>query len=65
MLALVIGVIYLFMGLAGFFVIGLSGWTEHDPDQTLLGFAINPLHNVVHLLIARRAEAPLAQTGPS
>lgn len=30
---------------------GFDGWTEHDPDQSLLGFAVNPLHNVVHLLL--------------
>ncbi len=50
-LALVIGVVYLLVGLAGFAVTGFDGWTEHDHSQTLLGFAINPLHNVVHLLI--------------
>jgi amino acid transporter len=50
-LALVIGIAFLLVGLAGFLVTGFSGWTEHDPDQTLLGFAVNPLHNVVHLLI--------------
>ena len=50
-LALVIGVVYLLVGAAGFLVTGFSGFAEHDHDQTLLGFAINPLHNIVHLLI--------------
>jgi hypothetical protein len=50
-LALVVGGLFLLIGLAGFFVTGFDGWTEHDPDQTLLGFAVNPLHNVVHVLI--------------
>ena len=50
-LALVIGVVYLLVGIAGFFVTGFSGFTEHDHSQTLLGFAINPLHNIVHLVI--------------
>lgn len=50
-LALAIGVIYLLIGVIGFFVTGFDGFTEHNEDQTLLGFAINPLHNVVHLLI--------------
>jgi ABC-type transport system involved in multi-copper enzyme maturation permease subunit len=50
-LALIIGVVYLLVGIAGFFVTGFEGFAEHDHDQTLLGFAINPLHNIVHLLI--------------
>ncbi|MEE6274122.1 DUF4383 domain-containing protein [Georgenia wangjunii] len=50
-LALVIGVVYLLVGVAGFFVTGFDGFTEHNHDQTLLGFAINPLHNIVHLVI--------------
>ena len=50
-LGLVIGAAFALAGVAGFFVTGFQGWTEHDPDQTLLGFAVNPLHNVVHLLI--------------
>jgi hypothetical protein len=50
-LALVIGVVYLLVGIVGFAITGFDGWLEHDHSQTLLGFAINPLHNVVHLLI--------------
>lgn len=50
-LALVIGVVYLLVGAAGFLVTGFSGFLEHDHSQTLLGFAINPLHNIVHLVI--------------
>jgi uncharacterized membrane protein YuzA (DUF378 family) len=50
-LALTIGVVYLLVGAAGFLVTGFSGFAEHDHDQTLLGFAVNPLHNIVHLLI--------------
>lgn len=50
-LSLVIGAAFTLAGIAGFFVTGFQGWTEHDPDQTLLGLAVNPLHNVVHLLI--------------
>jgi hypothetical protein len=50
-LALVIGAVYLLVGIAGFFVTGFDGFTEMDHDQHLLGFAINPLHNIVHLLI--------------
>ncbi len=50
-LALIIGVVYLLVGIVGFFVTGFDNFTEHDHSQTLLGFAINPLHNIVHLLI--------------
>lgn len=50
-LALAIGVVYLVVGLAGFFVTGFDGFTAHDHSQTLVGFAINPLHNVVHIVI--------------
>lgn len=50
-LALVIGIVYLLVGIVGFFVTGFSGFVEHDHSQTLLGFAINPLHNLVHVVI--------------
>lgn len=50
-LALAIGAVYLLVGLAGFLVTGVDGFTEHDHEQTLLGFAVNPLHNIVHILI--------------
>ncbi|MBO0607983.1 DUF4383 domain-containing protein [Myceligenerans salitolerans] len=50
-LALAIGAVYLLVGVAGFFVTGFEGFAEHDDGQTLLGFAINPLHNIVHVLI--------------
>ena len=49
--ALLIGAVYLLIGILGFFVTGFDGFTEHDHSQTLLGFAVNPLHNIVHLLI--------------
>ena len=56
-LALAFGVIYTLIGIIGFFLTGFgdffgnaNGMTmEHD--QTLLGFMINPMHNVVHILI--------------
>ncbi|MFC4628552.1 DUF4383 domain-containing protein [Promicromonospora alba] len=50
-LALIVGVVYLLVGAAGFAVTGLDGFMEHDDTQTLLGFAINPLHNIVHVVI--------------
>jgi uncharacterized membrane protein YeaQ/YmgE (transglycosylase-associated protein family) len=56
-LALAFGVIYTLIGVIGFFITGFgdffgnaNGMTmEHD--ETLLGFMINPMHNVVHILI--------------
>ena len=50
-LALVIGVVYLLVGLLGFAVTGFDNFTQHDHQETLLGFAVNPLHNIVHILI--------------
>ena len=50
-LALVIGAVYLLVGILGFFITRDMGFTEHDHSQTLLGFAINPLHNIVHIVI--------------
>ena len=50
-LALIIGVMYLVVGIAGFGVTGFEGWVEHDHTQTLVIFAVNPVHNVVHILI--------------
>lgn len=56
-LALLIGLAYLVVGIAGFAVTGLSEpanqewWTRHDESWMLLVFAVNPLHNAVHLLV--------------
>ena len=50
-LALIIGIVYLLVGLVGFTITGFDNFTEHDHSQTLLGFAINPLHNIVHVVI--------------
>ena len=49
--AQIFGVVFLLVGLAGFFVTGLS--MESDPEAAphLFGlFPVNALHNVVHLL---------------
>ena len=50
LLALAIGVIYTLVGIAGFFVTGFENFAA-ETDKTLLGFEINPLHNIVHLLV--------------
>jgi Domain of unknown function (DUF4383) len=50
LLALAIGVVYTLVGLAGFFVTGFDNFAS-ETDKTLIGFEINPLHNIVHLAI--------------
>ncbi len=47
-LALVFGAVYALVGLAGFFVSDTFAATD---DDTLLGFEVNNLHNIVHLAI--------------
>ena len=50
LLALIIGAVYTLIGIAGFFVTGFEHFAA-ETDKTLLGFEINPLHNIVHLAI--------------
>ena len=49
-LALVFGAVYLLVGIVGFFITGFDDFAGRT-DETLIIFDINPLHNVVHLLI--------------
>jgi hypothetical protein len=49
-LAGVIGAVYLIVGVTGFFVTGADHFAQHT-NETLLGFEINPLHNIVHILV--------------
>ncbi|MGY1652322.1 DUF4383 domain-containing protein [Geodermatophilus sp. SYSU D01119] len=55
MLALAFGVIYLLVGIVGFFITGFDGFvsnrTADGNDDMLLFFMINPLHNIVHIVI--------------
>ena len=51
MLALAFGAIYLLVGVVGFFVTGFGNFFAHDTNRTLLGFEINGMHNVVHIVI--------------
>ena len=46
--AAIFGAVYTLVGLAGFFVSETFAATD---DNTLLGFEVNHLHNIVHLLI--------------
>lgn len=50
-LALTIGVAYVLVGVLGFFVTGFDDFAK-PTDEKLLGiFQLNPLHNIVHLLV--------------
>src|SRR5215213_8174771 len=50
LLALAIGAVYTLIGILGFFITGFDNFAA-ETDKTLLGFEINPLHNLVHLAI--------------
>jgi hypothetical protein len=50
LLALAFGAIYTLIGIIGFFITGFDDFFEHT-GKTLLGFEINGMHNVVHILI--------------
>jgi hypothetical protein len=50
LLALAIGAVYTLVGLLGFLITGFDNFAT-ETDKTLLGFEINPLHNLVHLAI--------------
>jgi hypothetical protein len=49
-IALAFGVIYTLFGLAGFLVTGFSNFAGYEGDS-LLGFEVNPLHNIAHLVV--------------
>ncbi len=61
LLALIIGAVYLLVGIVGFFVTGFDDFFGHDTNETVLGFEVNPFHNVVHILIGAAGLA-LART---
>jgi hypothetical protein len=46
--ALVVGIVYLVVGIVGFGVTGFSGFVS-DGDKNLAGFDLNGFHNVVHM----------------
>ena len=50
-LALVFGAVYLLVGVVGFFVTGFDNVADNSQHEMLLFFMINPLHNVVHIVI--------------
>ena len=50
-LGLAFGAVYLLVGIVGFFVTGFDNFASNEQHEMLLFFMINPLHNVVHILI--------------
>src|SRR3954453_22129319 len=48
--AAVFGVVYLLVAVAGFALTGVTDFSVHN-HATLLIFAVNPLHNVIHLVL--------------
>jgi hypothetical protein len=46
----IVGAFYVLIGIIGFFVTGFGNFVQNTDDK-LLGFAINPFHNLVHLAI--------------
>ncbi|TFV89891.1 DUF4383 domain-containing protein [Blastococcus sp. CT_GayMR16] len=49
--ALVFGAVYLVVAVTGFALTGFSDFAGHH-SHTLLIFAVNPLHNTIHLVLA-------------
>jgi hypothetical protein len=45
-----LGAFYVAIGVIGFFVTGFDNWVQNTSDE-LVGFSINPFHNLVHLAI--------------
>jgi hypothetical protein len=46
----IIGAFYVLIGIVGFFITGFTNFVQNTDDK-LVGFAINPFHNLVHLAI--------------
>ncbi|MCP3799085.1 DUF4383 domain-containing protein [Allokutzneria sp. A3M-2-11 16] len=59
--ALVVGAAFFLVGLVGFTVTGFGNFFLHDHNVHLLGFSVNPLHNLVHFVIGLAGMA--ASTG--
>jgi len=66
--ALLLGVGYIAIGIIGFVVTGFSDFTQNT-DDAIIGFSINPAHNLVHLVIGTfllavsRFSAPVTEGG--
>jgi glucose uptake protein GlcU len=49
--ALIFGAVYLLIGIVGFFVTKFDNFATYNTDKLFGVFEINPLHNIVHLVI--------------
>lgn len=49
--AFLFGLVYFAVGVAGFPVTGTADFAGHQHQHTLLIFSVNPLHNVVHIVL--------------
>ena len=64
--ALVVGVVYIALGVIGFFVTRFSDFVGHSNGMLLGLFHLNPFHNVVHIALGILAlVAALALTPPA
>ncbi|GAA0298869.1 DUF4383 domain-containing protein [Kineococcus aurantiacus] len=50
-LSLVVGVLLLLLGVAGFAVSGVGDWTGGTQEQQVVGFSVNPLSSAVHVVL--------------
>ena len=50
MWAMAFGVVYLLVGIVGFAVTGFENFADNTNDKLII-FELNPLHNIVHLLL--------------
>src|SRR3954469_22900075 len=50
-LALIAGIAFTAAGIVGFILTGFSDFAAHHHQESLLGFHVNPLHNLVHLAL--------------
>jgi hypothetical protein len=46
----IVGAFYVLIGVIGFFITGFSNFVQNTGDA-LIGFSLNPFHNLVHLAI--------------
>jgi hypothetical protein len=46
----IVGAFYVAIGVIGFFITGFGGFVQNT-DDALIGFSLNPFHNLVHLAI--------------